>query len=78
MLLRRNPGIGYRNCRRRLEAHLSACNLQAESKGGLSYADCYSAAMGQLRLAEVITGEPEFPKSREEITLSWVHNPRTE
>jgi len=49
-----------------------------KSKGGLSYADCYTAALGQLRQAEVITGDPEFQKLREEITLSWVESPRTE
>lgn len=43
-----------------------------KSKGGLSYADCYTAALAQLRQAEVITGDPEFQKLRDEITLSWV------
>ena len=47
-------------------------------KGGLSYADCYTAALGQLRQAEVITGDPEFQKLREEITLGWVESLRTE
>jgi predicted nucleic acid-binding protein len=49
-----------------------------KSKGGLSYSDCYTAALGKLRQAEVITGDPEFQKLREEITLSWVESPRTE
>ena len=31
-----------------------------KSKGGLSYALCYTTALGQLRQAEVITGDPEF------------------
>jgi predicted nucleic acid-binding protein len=49
-----------------------------KSKGGFSYADCYTAALGLLRQAEVITGDPEFLKLREEITLSWVDSPRIE
>jgi predicted nucleic acid-binding protein len=49
-----------------------------KSKGGLSYADSYTAALGQLRQAEVITGDPEFQKLREEITLIWVESPRSE
>jgi ribonuclease VapC len=31
-----------------------------KSKGGLSYDDCYTAALGKLRQAEVVTGDPEF------------------
>lgn len=42
-----------------------------KSKGGLSYADCYTAALGKLRQAEVVTGDPEFNKLRGEITISW-------
>ncbi|MGE5221773.1 MAG: type II toxin-antitoxin system VapC family toxin [Omnitrophica WOR_2 bacterium] len=42
-----------------------------KSKGGLSYADCYTAALGKLRQAEVVTGDPEFHKLGGEITISW-------
>jgi predicted nucleic acid-binding protein len=42
-----------------------------KSKGGLSYADCFAAALGKLRKAEVVTGDPEFQKLKEEITITW-------
>jgi predicted nucleic acid-binding protein len=42
-----------------------------KSKGGLSYADSYTAALGKLRQAEVVTGDPEFQKLRGEITIRW-------
>lgn len=42
-----------------------------KSKGGLSYADCYTVALGKIRLAEVVTGDPEFQKLEGEITTTW-------
>jgi len=42
-----------------------------KSKGGLSYADCYTAALGKLREAEVITGDPEFQRLKGEIMTTW-------
>ena len=42
-----------------------------KSRGGLSFADCYTAALGKLRLAEVVTGDTEFQKLKGEITITW-------
>jgi PIN domain nuclease of toxin-antitoxin system len=42
-----------------------------KSKGGLSYAGCYSAALGKLRQAEVVTDDPEFQKLKGEINTAW-------
>jgi ribonuclease VapC len=42
-----------------------------KSKGGLSYADCFTAALGMLHQAEVVTGDPEFQKLSGEIKISW-------
>jgi ribonuclease VapC len=42
-----------------------------KSKGGLSYADCYTAALGKLWQAEVITGDPEFQRLKGEIVTTW-------
>jgi len=47
-----------------------------KSKVGLSFADCYTAALGVLRQAEVVTGDPEFQKLKGEITISWVESSR--
>lgn len=42
-----------------------------KSRGGLSYVDCYTAALGKLMRAEVVTGDPEFKKLKGEITIVW-------
>jgi len=42
-----------------------------KSKGRLSYADCYTAALAKLRRAEVVTGDPEFQKLEGDITTTW-------
>lgn len=42
-----------------------------KSKGGISYADCYTAALGKLLDAEVVTGDPEFQKLKGEISTAW-------
>jgi len=45
-----------------------------KSRGGLSYADCFTAALGVLRQAEVVTGDPEFQKLKGEIGVTWGAN----
>jgi ribonuclease VapC len=42
-----------------------------KSKGGLSYADCFGAALAKLLQAEIITGDPEFRKLAGEISTTW-------
>jgi PIN domain nuclease of toxin-antitoxin system len=44
---------------------------QYKTKGGLSYADCFAAALGKLLAADVVTGDPEFRKLKGEITTRW-------
>jgi PIN domain nuclease of toxin-antitoxin system len=41
-----------------------------KSKGSLSDADCYAAALGKLRQADIITGDPEFQKLKE-VKTTW-------
>jgi hypothetical protein len=38
---------------------------------GLSCGDGYSAALGRLHPAEVVTGDPEIKKLEGEITITW-------
>ena len=45
-----------------------------KAQGGLSYADCYTAALGKLRQAEIVTGDPELQKLAGEITTTWSVN----
>ena len=42
-----------------------------ESRGGLSYSDCYTAALGKLRQAEIVTGDKEFEKLKGQISTIW-------
>ena len=42
-----------------------------KARGGLSYADCFTAALGKLRQAEIITGDPEFRKLKGEVSIAW-------
>ena len=43
-----------------------------KARGGISYADCYAAALAKLRKAEVITGDPEFQKLKDEVITAWI------
>lgn len=42
-----------------------------KSRGGISYADCFAAALAKLRQGELITADPEFDKIKDEITIVW-------
>ncbi len=42
-----------------------------KSKGGLSYANCYAAALAKIRNAQLITGDPEFDRLGNEIAIDW-------
>jgi predicted nucleic acid-binding protein len=42
-----------------------------KARGGLSYSDCYAAALGKLQQAEIVTGDREFEKLSGEITITW-------
>ncbi|MBV6394965.1 MAG: tRNA(fMet)-specific endonuclease VapC [Anaerolineales bacterium] len=43
-----------------------------KSIGGISYADCFAAALAKLRNAELVTGDKEFKKVEKEIKISWL------
>ena len=42
-----------------------------KSRGGISYADCFAAALAKIRQAELVTGDPEFRRLADEITVVW-------
>jgi predicted nucleic acid-binding protein len=44
---------------------------QFKARGGLSYADCYAAALASLRGATLITGDPEFAVLSDAIPIAW-------
>jgi ribonuclease VapC len=40
--------------------------------GGISYADCFTAALAKLRNAPLLTGEPEFKRFEKDIEIRWL------
>ncbi len=48
--------------------------LAAEFKAGhkMSYADCFAAALGKMRHAELVTGDEEFRAMEKEIKILWI------
>ena len=38
----------------------------------MSYADCYAAALAQVRRAELVTGDKEFKEVEEDIRIRWL------
>jgi predicted nucleic acid-binding protein len=43
-----------------------------KTKGNISYADCYTAALAKLRKGEVVTGDKEFKILAGEVKISWL------
>lgn len=40
--------------------------------GGISYADCFAAALAKQNKATLITGDHEFKQLEKEITITWL------
>ena len=40
--------------------------------GRVSYADCFAAALAQLRGAAVVTGDPEFRRIETDVEIEWL------
>lgn len=43
-----------------------------KARGGLSYADCFAAALAKERKLELLTGDPEFKALEKDIKISWL------
>ena len=43
-----------------------------KADGGLSYADCFAAALASLRQTSLLTGDPEFKKVEGEVQIEWL------
>ena len=43
-----------------------------KAKGGISYADCYTAALAKARNATVVTGDKEFKRVENEVKILWL------
>jgi len=43
-----------------------------KSKGGISYADCFAAALAKQSKAILVTGDREFKRLEKDITIQWL------
>ena len=58
-----------------VEADLSLTYEAAKLKGRyrIAYADCFAAALSARLKAPVITGDPEFKKLENEVSIHWIN-----
>jgi len=49
---------------------LEAAGLKAQYS--IAYADCFAAALGILKGAKVVTGDPEFKEIGEKVRIEWI------
>ena len=52
------------------EITITAAGLK--SRHPVAYADCFAAALGIIKKARVITGDPEFKRFGEEVKVEWI------
>ncbi len=43
-----------------------------KANGGISYADCFAAALAKQNKANLVTGDQEFKKLEKDLTINWV------
>ncbi len=43
-----------------------------KSHGGLSYADCFAAALAKAWNAPLVTGDPEFKRVERDVQIQWL------
>lgn len=43
-----------------------------KSQYKMSYADCYAAAMANLKMADLVTGDSEFKAIEDQVRIRWV------
>jgi len=43
-----------------------------KAKGGISYADCFAAALAKHHKATLLTGDREFKQLEEQIDITWL------
>jgi ribonuclease VapC len=52
------------------ELTLTAAKFKAQ--GGLSYADCFAAALAKKKKCELVTGDKEFKQVEKEVKIRWI------
>lgn len=51
---------------------LARTAAEFKRRGGISFADCFAAALAQLNDAPVATGDPEFRRLEGEVQVHWL------
>ncbi len=49
---------------------LAAAHIKAQS--AIAFADCFAAALAQIKKAELVTGDPEFSKIKDIVAIKWL------
>jgi len=45
---------------------------ELKSRHPIAYADCFAAALGIIKKAKVVTGDPEFKRLEKEVKVEWI------
>jgi len=51
---------------------LTRLSASFKARGGLSYADCFAAALAKGQKSELLTADPEFRSLEKEIKIFWL------
>ena len=43
-----------------------------KARGGISYADCFAAALAKIRKSELLTGDREFKQLADVVKILWI------
>ena len=43
-----------------------------KGKYKVAYADCFAVALAKAKKAEILTGNPEFKKFKEQVKINWI------
>lgn len=54
------------------DIELTRIAARYKAKGGISYADCFAAAVAKHYKAALLTGDQEFKRVEDEITIAWL------
>ncbi len=54
------------------DMELTRIAARFKAKGGISYADCFAAALAKQNKATLVTGDTEFKQLEKEIDIVWL------
>jgi len=64
------PSLPIKNITNTLIDVLEAARIKSEYS--ISYADCFAAATAMREDASIVTGDPEFKKLGEKVSMVWI------